>query len=82
MQLVTTISRKGQVVVPKKVREEIGLSTSDLLRVEAKDGKVVMSPVSKTDEVFGLFKVKGVITKSDVKSSFRKAVLAKSIKME
>jgi len=80
MRLVTTISRKGQVVVPKKVREEIGLSTSDLLRVEAKDGKVVMSPVSKTDEVFGMFKARGVITKSDIKSSYRRAVMAKIAK--
>ena len=80
MRLVTTISRKGQVVVPKKVREEIGLSTSDLLRVEAKDGKVVMSKVSKTDEVFGMFKARGVITKSDIKSSYRRAVMAKIAK--
>lgn len=69
MQLITTISQKGQVVVPKKVRDQLGLSILDRLTVKAENGKIIMSPISKTNEVFGMFKPKGVITQSEIKAS-------------
>jgi AbrB family looped-hinge helix DNA binding protein len=51
----TTITSKGQVTVPKTVRDRLGWSTGDSLEflIEA-DGTVVVRSVSRAREVFGL----------------------------
>jgi AbrB family looped-hinge helix DNA binding protein len=42
---VTTLSTKGQLVLPKEIRERLGLSPGDRLKVELSCGRVVLEPV-------------------------------------
>lgn len=37
------IYKKGQITIPKAVREEAGLDTGDRVVVEARDGEIVVS---------------------------------------
>lgn len=39
------VSSKGQVVIPKNIREELGLSPGAALWVKIEEGKIVMEPV-------------------------------------
>ena len=39
------VTRKYQVMLPKDVRERLGIRIGDSLRVRVEDGKVVLEPV-------------------------------------
>jgi len=53
-----TVSSKYQVVIPREVREKLGIRAGDQLIVEVDDGKVVMHlrPRSYTRYMLGLGK--------------------------
>lgn len=42
----TTVDRFGRVVIPKKLREELGLRPGSVLRVDAAAGEILLRPVS------------------------------------
>jgi AbrB family looped-hinge helix DNA binding protein len=50
------LSGKGQVVIPKGVRDRLGLRAGDELSVRVQDGKIVLRkrPESYTDYMWGL----------------------------
>ncbi|ABL78875.1 AbrB/MazE/SpoVT family DNA-binding domain-containing protein [Thermofilum pendens] len=49
----TVVSRKGQVVIPKEVREKLGLVPGTVLRVRVEGKRVVLEPVEEPPrEVF------------------------------
>ena len=53
----STLTSKGQITIPKKVRERLHLKTGDRLdfRIE-EDGAVRLYPIAKrVSEVFGVF---------------------------
>jgi len=45
----TKVSRNGQVVIPKEVRDRLRLTSGDTLLVADVDGRVVLSPVRAED---------------------------------
>jgi len=53
---VTKLSTKGQVVLPKEVRDTLGLSSGTELEVEVRDGVVLLRPIRKTtvDDLLGM----------------------------
>jgi len=55
--LSTYLSTKGQIVIPKPVRDAAGLKPGSLLQVTLEDGKIVLSPVrpSETQTLYGRF---------------------------
>ncbi len=40
---VVKVTRKGQVTIPKKLRETLNIKEGDLLNVEEKNGKIIFS---------------------------------------
>ena len=40
--MTVKLSSKGQLVIPKEVRQELGLKAGDELRVNVMDGKIVI----------------------------------------
>ena len=48
MELVT-VKTKYQVTIPRKLREELGIDTGDLLEAEVQDGKIVLTPKEVID---------------------------------
>ncbi|HAQ61853.1 TPA: AbrB family transcriptional regulator [Candidatus Delongbacteria bacterium] len=55
-----TITTKGQITIPKKVRDDLHLSTGDIIEIViVKDGEAVMRPVTKkVSDVFNILKDK------------------------
>ena len=43
----TRITSEGQVLIPKAIRDALGIQPGTLLNAEAKDGAVVLRPVAK-----------------------------------
>ena len=60
----TTITTKGQVTIPKKVRDTLRLKTGDIIEIViTKEGEAVLRPVTK--KVEDLY---GILYKKDRKS--------------
>ena len=46
---IVKLGASRQVVIPKKVHDELGLGPGDFLEVEVRDGKVVFTPQALID---------------------------------
>ncbi|RJQ30974.1 MAG: AbrB/MazE/SpoVT family DNA-binding domain-containing protein [Peptococcaceae bacterium] len=55
---VTSISTKGQVVIPKKIREVMGIKSGTRFKVDLEGNRVILIPVGEyvADELYGKFK--------------------------
>jgi AbrB family looped-hinge helix DNA binding protein len=51
---VTTVSARGQVVIPKEIRKEMGLEKNTGVAMKTMDGKLVLTKVSLSDKDFEL----------------------------
>jgi AbrB family looped-hinge helix DNA binding protein len=60
---ITRVSTKGQVVLPKEVRDTLGLTSGSELEVEVRDGVVLLRPLHKTtvDELLGMLPWSGPV---------------------
>ena len=55
---IVRVDPKGRLVIPKRVREKVGLKEGGFAKVEARDGVVVIEPLKSVAEAyFGAFKV-------------------------
>jgi AbrB family looped-hinge helix DNA binding protein len=75
-----TLSSKGQLVIPRKIRESANVTTGDAFRVHYTDGEIRLQPVPKTtpasiDEVAGCLAHASKKIASD--ASVHKAILAR-----
>ena len=53
----TKITRKGQVTIPKEIREKLSLKESDILRVSEKNNMIIMEKMTPFLELKGSVKV-------------------------
>lgn len=50
-----TLTSKGQVTIPRSIRNKLNLKTGDKINFMMKDGEVLLVPVSKqVSDVFGI----------------------------
>lgn len=78
MTYTTTISQKGQIVIPKAIRDKLNLVAADVLQITLDQGVIIAKPVISTDEVFGMFETTKPISKSQIKKSYQQHVLEKN----
>ena len=52
----TTVSQKGQVVIPKNIRDILNIEPNDKVGVDIENKKVIIKPVPTIDDVFGMVK--------------------------
>lgn len=73
---IATISSKGQIVIPKKVREEAGLAEQDKVLIISEKNKIILEKISEEEarknlrELMDYFREKfkeAGITRDDVK---------------
>ena len=63
-----TVSSKGQVVIPYKLRRRLNISTKDKLIVEGIDGEIIMKPIVKLSKLRGIDQKAGIkVTTADLK---------------
>ena len=77
MQYVTTISQKGQIVVPKDIRDQLNIKPSDSLKVTRENKTIIVEPLTSVEEFVGMFKVREPLTKKDIKDAYLKHIFKK-----
>jgi len=55
------LSKKGQIVIPKAIRDRFGLKEGDVLDVEAKEGVIVLKPAGTVKKVRDWREFRGVL---------------------
>jgi AbrB family looped-hinge helix DNA binding protein len=58
MQVITTVTQKGQVTLPKQLREAAGISLYGKVFVEADAGQITIKPGTDIFDLAGTFKPK------------------------
>ena len=53
--MAQTIDQKGQVVVPKSIRDALGIGPGDEVVVSLTDGGALIQPVNATTSLRGIF---------------------------
>lgn len=46
--MTTTLSSKGQIVIPLEIRNRLGLPTGALIDCDLQDGHIILTPVVQT----------------------------------
>ena len=49
---VMKIMEKGQITIPKEIRDELGLKKGDLVEAERKDNQILITPKKLGDKAF------------------------------
>jgi AbrB family looped-hinge helix DNA binding protein len=75
----TKVLQKGKITIPADIRQRLGISEGDFIKLEIVDGKLVLFPPNTvpnpTDLLTGL--AEGVQVTEPVKQELRKAVAAR-----
>ena len=77
MKFITTLTTKGQVVIPKTIRSQLGLKSGDKLSFILDGKKIISESVDSISGVYGMFKVKKPTSKKMQKKLVEKAVIKK-----
>lgn len=62
----STVSKRGQVTIPKPLRERMGISPGQVLDFEVVEGRLVASKVAARDPVDEVYGVLGRTASTDV----------------
>lgn len=76
-----TVTSQGQVTIPAKVREELGIQKKDRINfVVEKKGRVVVEPVPDILDLYGAFKTKKKIPFKVARKAFGEYLARRSLK--
>jgi len=73
----STLTQKGQVAIPKAIRDYLHLKPFDKVRFTTQDGKIIGEPVLGIEDMFGSVPVKKTLAKKDAKEMIKNQVLKK-----
>lgn len=77
MNGIGTITQKGQVVIPKPIRQLLGLEPLDRLYFEVKEGKILARPIRSIEEAMGIVRAKKTATKREYKKTIAERLAKK-----
>lgn len=77
MQGISTITQKGQVAIPKGIRDFFKLNASDKLHFSIQDNKIVAIPIVSIKEMKGFIKTQRTLSKQGMKKIIKDSVLNK-----
>ncbi|MDP2670872.1 MAG: AbrB/MazE/SpoVT family DNA-binding domain-containing protein [bacterium] len=78
MSKVSSLTSKGQIVIPKPIRDQFGLRTRDRLQFSVDNGRIVAEPIGTVEHFMGKFPGKS-LSKSEMKTLISKRYLAKHL---
>ncbi|HSW96478.1 MAG TPA: AbrB/MazE/SpoVT family DNA-binding domain-containing protein [Candidatus Saccharimonadales bacterium] len=77
MNGISTLTQKGQIAIPKEIRDHFKLKPSDKIRFFIKDAQIIAEPISSIEKMFGSIKSEKVLTKQEIKKTVKRAVIEK-----
>ena len=76
--MVSTVTTKGQVTIPKEIRMFLKIKPSDKIDFSVENGRVILKPIKTLQNFRGSIPTKG---KGDLKTERQKAKIAVSKKV-
>lgn len=73
----STITQKGQVAIPKPIRDEFQLKPFDRIYFTVEKNKIVAEPVSETKDMRGFIQTQKSFSKVEMKTIIRKRIVKK-----
>jgi len=77
MNGLSSITQKGQVVIPKPIREYLGLKPSDKIYFEVKDDQIIGKAVISIDEAYGMINTGKTYSRKEQKEAIEEETLEK-----
>lgn len=79
MQDISSMTQKGQVTIPKAIRDKLSLKTADRLAFSVHNDEIVARPVPSIDTLYGIFHRPGQkpLTKKQMKKIIEDGVVEK-----
>lgn len=73
MQYTSTVTTKGQVLIPKTIRKQLGIKPFDRVSFDVKNEKVMLEVSDSVDSMMGFVKTKKRLTDSQLKKAINQA---------
>ena len=70
--MITKVTSKGQVTLPKKIREELGIEFGDFIDFQVKDNMVIIKPIHNKGDLMdlkGILKARRSATDEEIKNA-------------
>ena len=77
MNGVSTLTQKGQVAIPKSIRDYFHLKPYDKVHFGVRDNDIVARRLSSIEEMRGIVKTNKILSKKEMKKIIRDAVIEK-----
>lgn len=77
MPYVSTLTTKGQIVIPYPIREILGLMPADKFFFEIEKDRIIAQPIPSIDDVLGMIKTGKYISKKKFKQDIAEQVIKK-----
>lgn len=77
MDGLSTITQKGQIVIPAIIRKHLNLKPSTRVYITVSDKRVVVKPVLTVDQAYGMIKTKKHYSEKDYDRAIEQAVVEK-----
>lgn len=77
MSYISTLTTKGQIVIPSPIREVLGLRLADKFSFEIEEDKIIIQPILSIDRALGMIKAGKYISKKEFKQGIAKQVIKK-----
>lgn len=74
MNGMSTLTQKGQVVIPEEIRSYFNMKPSSKLSFEVVGQTIVARPIISTNEAFGMIKAKSKVSKKTIKQVVSEAI--------
>lgn len=78
MVAISSLTSKGQVVIPKQIRDQFGLKTRDRLQFSVDNGEIVARPIGTVEQFMGKFPGKS-LSREEMKTLIAKRYAKKNM---
>jgi len=72
--IVVKVLPKGQITLPKKVREELGIEEGDVLILERKKDRVELKKAKTIKDFYGFLKGKKAVNRREIDKAIEEVV--------
>lgn len=77
MPHVSTLTTKGQIVIPYPIREVLGLMPADKFFFEIERDRIIIQAIPSVNEALGMVKAGKYVSKKEFKQAIAKQVIKK-----
>ena len=79
MKTISTLTQKGQVVIPKYIRRYFNLKPNDKIKFMVRDAMIVAQPIASIDQAYGMFQGRRgkPVTQKEIKDTVKNTIIHK-----